>query len=92
MNTKWLSLILLMMSSHSWAQAGALFNAEVSENTSVTNPAKVMKSVEGQWLAFSAHLSRLPHMGLLFFVLHTDDHHILYREEIRKATITLFVP
>lgn len=53
MNTKWLSLVLLMMSSHSWAQAGALFNAEVSENTSVANPAKVMKSVEGQWLAFS---------------------------------------
>lgn len=53
MNTKWLSLVLLIMSSHSWAQAGALFNAEVSENTSVANPAKVMKSAEGQWLAFS---------------------------------------
>jgi len=53
MNTKWLSLILLILSSHSWAQAGALFNADVSENTSVANPAKVMKSAEGQWLAFS---------------------------------------
>ena len=30
-----------------------MFNAEVSERTSVANPAKVMKSAEGQWLAFS---------------------------------------
>ena len=46
MNTKWLSLVLLILSSHSWAQAGALFNADVSENTPVANPAKVMKSSE----------------------------------------------
>lgn len=53
MKTKWLSLALVILSSNSWAQAGALFNAEVNENTSVTNPAKVMKATEGQWLSFS---------------------------------------
>jgi len=53
MKIKWLSLALVILSSHSWAQAGALFNAEVSENTSVTNPEKMMKATEGQWLAFS---------------------------------------
>lgn len=53
MKTKWLSLALLMISSHSWAQVGELFNAEVAGDTSVTNPAKVMKEAEGHWLAFS---------------------------------------
>ena len=32
---------------------GELYNAEVTGNTSVTNPAKAMKAAEGQWLAFS---------------------------------------
>ena len=53
MKTKWMSLALVVLSSNIWAQAGDLFNAEVTENTSVTNPAKVMKAAEGQWLAFS---------------------------------------
>lgn len=53
MKTKWLSLTLLMLSSYSWAQVGGLFNAEVSGDTTVSNPAKVMKAAEGQWLAFS---------------------------------------
>lgn len=53
MKTKWLSLTLLMLSSYSWAQVGELFNAEVTVDTSVTNPAKAMKEAEGHWLAFS---------------------------------------
>jgi hypothetical protein len=53
MKTTLLSLALVVLSSNSWAQAGALFNAEVNENTSVTNPATIMKATEGQWLAFS---------------------------------------
>lgn len=53
MKTKWLSLALLMLSSYSWAQVGGLFNAEVSGDTTVSNPAKVMKAADGQWLAFS---------------------------------------
>lgn len=53
MNTKWLGLFMLMLSSHGWAQAGALYNADLSENPSVTSPAKLMKSTAGGWLAFS---------------------------------------
>lgn len=53
MNTKWLSLTLLILSSNTWAQAGELFNAEVTENTMVAHPAKVMQAAEGHWLAFS---------------------------------------
>lgn len=53
MKTKWLSLALIVLSGHSWAGTGELYNAEVTENTSVTNPARVMKDAEGQWLAFS---------------------------------------
>ena len=53
MKTKWMSLALVILSSNIWAQTGELFNAEVTEKTSVTHPAKAMKAVEGQWLAFS---------------------------------------
>ena len=53
MTTKWLSLALIMLSSYSWAQVGELFNAEVTGDTSISNPAKVMKQAEGQWMAFS---------------------------------------
>lgn len=48
-----LALSLAVFSFHAYAQVGELFNAEVIENTSVINPAKVMKAAEGQWLAFS---------------------------------------
>ena len=53
MKASWLSLALVILSGNSWAQSGELYNAEVTENTSVTNPARVMKEAEGQWLAFS---------------------------------------
>jgi hypothetical protein len=53
MNTTWLVISLAVFSVHAYAQVGELYNAEVTENTSVTNPAKVMKAVEGHWLAFS---------------------------------------
>jgi hypothetical protein len=53
MKTTWLVISLAVFSVHAYAQVGELYNAEVTENTSVTNPAKVMKAVEGQWLAFS---------------------------------------
>ena len=63
MNSRLLSMALVLISGHiwsacSWAQVGELYNvhvtwAEVIENTSVTNPAKVVKTVDGQWLAFS---------------------------------------
>lgn len=53
MKTKWLSLALVILSGHAWAQAGALYNAEVTANTAATDPAGMINEVEGQWLAFS---------------------------------------
>lgn len=53
MKTKWLNLVLVIFSSNIWAQAGELYNAEVTENTTITHPAKAMQAAEGQWLAFS---------------------------------------
>jgi len=52
MKTKVLSLALLILSGQTWAQVGELYNADVTDRTSITNPAKVMKAAEGQWLAF----------------------------------------
>jgi len=53
MNIKWFSLALVVLSSHCWAQAGELFNADVSGDTSISNPAEAIKAADGQWLAFS---------------------------------------
>ncbi len=53
MKTIWSVLALLMLSSHSWAQAGGLYNAEVISDTSVSNPANVIQESDGHWLAFS---------------------------------------
>ncbi|MGA9572382.1 MAG: HEAT repeat domain-containing protein [Lysobacterales bacterium] len=53
MKSKWIILPLLIWCSHGWAQAGALYNARVIENLSLTNPAKVMETAQGEWLAFS---------------------------------------
>ena len=53
MKTNVLSLVLLMLSGHAWAQPGELYNADVTDRISITNPAEVMKAAEGQWLAFS---------------------------------------
>ena len=58
MNIKWMSLSILVLNANCWAQVGELFNAELTENTSVINPAKVMKAAEGQWLAFSIPAQR----------------------------------
>jgi hypothetical protein len=43
----------LVLSTGAWAQAGALYNAQVNENTPITDPSQAMKAAEGQWLAFS---------------------------------------
>jgi hypothetical protein len=53
MKSKWMTPVLLVLSANSWAQAGALYNAQLSENTTLTNPARAMQAAEGQWLAFS---------------------------------------
>ena len=53
MSTRWLSLMMVLLSSQSWAQVGELYNAELTADTKVTNPAEAIKTTEGQWLAFS---------------------------------------
>lgn len=53
MRTHWLSLALVILSGHAWAQAGELYNAGVTVNTAVNNPAEAIESAEGQWLAFT---------------------------------------
>ena len=50
---KCLSLALAIASSTAWAQVGELYNADVTEKTSISDPAKSIKAAEGQWLAFS---------------------------------------
>jgi len=53
MKTQWLSLALVILSGHAWAQAGELYNAELTVNTAVTDPAEMINAAEGHWLAFS---------------------------------------
>jgi len=53
MKSKWMIPALLLISVNGWAQAGALYNATVSADTSITDPAKAMRAAEGHWLAFS---------------------------------------
>lgn len=54
MNSKSLVIALLLLGgSAAWAQPSALYNAELSENNRINDPAKAVKAVEGQWLAFS---------------------------------------
>lgn len=51
--SKFLGVTLAITSGVAWAQAGDLYDADVTERTSITNPAKAVKDAEGQWLAFS---------------------------------------
>ena len=53
MNSKWLGLVLAIASGAAWAQVGELYDADVMEKTSTSNPAEAVKAAEGQWLAFS---------------------------------------
>ena len=53
MKTKWMGLALATFSSFAVAQVGELYDANVNERTTITNPARAVKAAEGQWLAFS---------------------------------------
>lgn len=53
MKTRWLIPALLVLSANSWAQAGALYNADLKDMSSIADPAKAMQTAEGHWLAFS---------------------------------------
>ena len=50
---KYFSLALAIAASPAGAQVGELYNADVTEKTSITNPAKSVEAAEDQWLAFS---------------------------------------
>lgn len=45
-------ITLALIAGQAWAQAGELYNADITEKTSISDPAKAIKNVEGQWLAF----------------------------------------
>lgn len=53
MRTLWLGLALVVVSIQSYAEVGEWHDADVTEKTSVTDPAKAVSAAEGQWLAFS---------------------------------------
>lgn len=53
MKTQWATLLLVLVTSMAWGQPGGLTNAEISDRESVSDPAKMMREVEGDWLAFS---------------------------------------
>lgn len=45
-------LALTLFVGSAWAQAGSLVNAEVSENTPVSDPAKAVQEAKSDWIAF----------------------------------------
>jgi len=53
MKTKWMGLALAVFSNIAMAQVGELYDANVTDMTTITNPAKAIKATQGQWLAFS---------------------------------------
>jgi len=53
MKTTYLCLVLTILGGNAWAQVGDLYDADITQKTTITNPAAAMKSAEGQWLAFS---------------------------------------
>jgi hypothetical protein len=53
MKTTYLAIAFAIVSGSAFAQVGELYNADVTERTSINHPAKAMKAAEGQWLAFS---------------------------------------
>jgi hypothetical protein len=63
MKTKLLAMVLAMAADHALSEVGGLTGAEVTDRTSISNPASVMKHAapehaavqngEGQWIAFS---------------------------------------
>jgi HEAT repeat protein len=46
-------LVLTVITGTAWAQAGALVNANIEDRTSTNDPAVAVRSMTGEWLAFS---------------------------------------
>jgi len=53
MKAKVTGLLLTLLTGTVWAQVGALTNAEVIEQTSITDPGKAVQTAQGKWIAFS---------------------------------------
>jgi hypothetical protein len=53
MKTLFTGIILACLTGTAWAQVGGLMDAEVSEKTSITDPAKAVQTGKEQWIAFS---------------------------------------
>jgi hypothetical protein len=53
MKAKVTGMLLALLTSTAWAQVGGLTNAEVLEQTSITDPGKAVQTAQGQWIAFS---------------------------------------
>jgi len=53
MRTFYLGLALMVVSLQGLAEVGEWHEADVTERTSITDPAKAVKDAEGQWLVFS---------------------------------------
>jgi len=53
MRVKLAGMLLTLISGAALAQVGGLMNAEVSERTSINDPARAVHSMNGPWLAFS---------------------------------------
>lgn len=53
MRVKLAGMLLALTSGAAWAQVGGLMNAEVSESTSINDPAKAIHSMHEPWMAFS---------------------------------------
>jgi hypothetical protein len=53
MKAKLTAMLLTLLTGTAWAQVGGLTNAEVIEQTSITDPAKAVLTAQGQWIAFS---------------------------------------
>lgn len=47
------SISLALLATQVWAQVGELYDADVTDKTSINDPAKIIKTLEGHWLAFS---------------------------------------
>jgi len=47
------AITLALVAGQVLAQAGELYDADVTEETSINDPAKAVKKADGQWLAFS---------------------------------------
>jgi hypothetical protein len=46
-------ILLVTASATAWGQAGGLTNADVSKETSITDPAVALRSAQDEWIAFS---------------------------------------